>query len=175
MAYPPVVPTVPRDLATGEIIDEPWVDAVRASLNALPWGPVQPPIVIGGDQTGITTLVDLTGFAMTVPVVAGRWYEVAWTLATNQLTTAGAQQVIYISLDGSQAIVDIANGLPLAARTVTGRMHFFGGTSAPFGGAPNLAPGLRVIKLRGQTNVGSMSIGNSSLNNGRFSVIDVGS
>lgn len=172
MPYPPAIPA---DLATGDIINEPWVDGVRNLLNAFPWGPVQPPIVIGGDQTGISALVDLTGFAITVPVTAGRWYEVAWQLSTQQVTTAGAQQVIYISLDGSQAIIDIANGLPIAARTISGKMHFYGGTSAPSGGAPNLAPGPRVIKLRGQTNVGTMSIGNSSLNNGRFSVVDIGS
>jgi hypothetical protein len=141
---------------------------------AIPLGVIGRPVLISVDQTGITSAgADLTGFSATMAVVAGRLYEVTWNLTTVQNTSA-ANQIIYGSIDGTTHILH--NNNPVAAgttTTLTGSMTFSGG--AQLGSLPFCAAGAaKIIKLRGYTGTGTMSIVSGNACNGRFWIKDIG-
>lgn len=97
--YPPPLPV---NLATNDIIDEIWVDAVRnAIVGAMPWGIVAK-VAKTTDQTGIgTTVTDLTGMTITFTAVAGRQYRIStWLLAAP-----GANGITLYLRDGAGAAV----------------------------------------------------------------------
>jgi len=127
----------------------------------LAWGRVASGTASGADQTGITTVVDLTGFSQTFTAVGNRRYKATWTLTTIQNTSNGIQQ-IQISIDGATTIMHQQTVVAAADQAYSGVIEFA------------LTAGSRVVKLRGLTSAGTMTIATTSLANGQFIIEDIG-
>lgn len=133
----------------------------------MPWGPVANPLVIGVNSTNFSgTFLDIPGFTMTFPVIAGRFYEVTWMLESIQNSVVGTQ-AFQISLDaGGTSLIGNEGVAAGALRVWSGMYHFIGATSVPVGS--------RTIKLQGRTSAGTMDILNGSAMNGRYAIKDIG-
>jgi hypothetical protein len=129
----------------------------------MPWGFVAYANVGGADQAGIGAIADLTGYAVNVNAITGRWYLVTWLLVTTQQTAAGLQKI-----NLSDGAADLGVLAAQSQATVGGANTIAG--SKPFA----LATGAHALKLRGQTNAGTMTIASTTQANGVLAVTDIG-
>jgi hypothetical protein len=130
----------------------------------LPWGRMTNGSVVanGADQTGITVEADLTGLTVTMTAVASRRYRVSWVVTTIQVTSAG-QQTLKVSADGTLTVVSQESVAAAGVHTHSGSFEVTG-----------LAAGARIIKLRGLTSAGTLTIATTSQANARLIVEDMG-
>jgi len=172
---PPIsIPPFNNVPAPGSGVKSDWAQQVSHYVTEnLARGLVARPVIVNVDQSGIAAATtDLTGFSITVPVVAGRWYEVTWMFMVSQ-QTATASQSFQCVLDGAGVIIGTLVQAAGSLVIYSGALHFVGGTSV--GTIPGIAVGSRIIKLRGSCGAGSMNIASAGVMNGRFSVKDIGS
>ena len=130
-----------------------------------PWGNVAE-AKTSGNQTGITTEVDLTSLTVTFTAIANRKYRVSCSVATTQVTTNGRQQIkISTAATGAGTII-------AASATVPSPLDFDQHTII----APLQTPaaGSTSYHLRGLTAAGTMSINNSLPGPSTITVDDVG-
>lgn len=81
---------------------EPWSDGdvqTASDLAGLPWGVMGYVNGSTSDQTGITTVADVTGLSVTFTAVSSRLYRTTLTVCVQQ-KTAGDTPNVYIT-DGS--------------------------------------------------------------------------
>lgn len=118
------------------------------------------------DQTGITTIADLTGYAVTFTAVTGRTYRFEYVFNAAQVTAAGFQVFKLFDSSTDLGVVDSSNqvfNLAGISKMVSGYKDVSG-----------LSAGSHTLKLRGSTTAGTMQILSTSGCNGRCSVIDIG-
>lgn len=110
---------LPANLATNDIIDEVWTDAVVNELTALPsrYAPLvrtvgYATVAVNQAVVGGNVLTDITGLTATWVAVAGRRYKISLHVPDVFMATAGNQQ-FYIST-GAGVWVALQNyaGLP---------------------------------------------------------------
>lgn len=124
-------------------------------------------IVVGAsDQTGIgASSTALTGYSITFTAVSGHRYLLFFVLTSTQQTVGNVQQTFDYQLAGvDQAIIASEGSVSTAApRTYSGHVDMgFLGT------------GSKTISISGRTSGGTMSITNASVNNGRMTILDLG-
>lgn len=71
-------------------LEQPWRRKVRDAINDGPQGIIAYVTGSSSDQTGITSLTDLTGLEVTYDQVAGRAYSVRFCCFLTQRTSTGS-------------------------------------------------------------------------------------
>lgn len=150
--------TIPGGYVAGDIL-------TAANLNFLPAGRKGGGHVIAfnanADQTGITTVVDVTSATLSFTAVAGRLYRVSVLCGLLQAASTGTA-TLYINRGGSDlATLWQGSVTTTVTQSVVG---FF--LEAPGGGAVT-------YKVRAATSAGTLSIKNTQII-GMYIVEDVG-
>ena len=176
---PPIsIPPFNNVPAPGSGVKSDWAQQISHYVTEnLARGLVARPVVVNADQLGVgATLIDLTGFALTFTVVAGRWYELTWLLLTQQNTAVGTQDItadLGSGAGGGVTRVGYVNPAIGALTVYSGALQFVGGTGiGPIIGVP---AGSKTFKMRGSTTAGTMTVYSGALLNGRMSIKDIGS
>ena len=173
---PPIsIPPFANVPAPGSGVTSAWAQQITHYVTEnLARGLVARPVVVNADQTGVAgTLIDLTGFAITFTVVAGRWYELTWLLLTQQNTVAGTQDITADLAGTGTSRVGYTNPAAGALTVYSGALQFVGG--AGIGAIIGVAAGSKTFKLRGNTTAGTMTVYSGALLNGRMAIRDIGS
>ncbi len=163
MPYPPVIPPATRANTTAQLDNHPSDhNALSAALNAMPWGLVAMAQNTGAGQTGITTIVDVVGSALTFTRLATRRYQALMTITLQQVSAQATANV---------SIADAANtqlhnpGMTIPANLYMTLTSLW---MIPAGSGP------LSLKLRASTGGGSLSILNSALNPTVLAIYDIG-
>jgi hypothetical protein len=85
---------------------EPWSDGdvlTAAHLAGMPWGVMGYDVGSTSDQTGISSVTDITGLSVTFTAVSTRLYIAVLTVCVSQQTSGGAVD-LYLR-DGASATV----------------------------------------------------------------------
>lgn len=141
-----------------------WIEVGSTRYAPISQGNRMGGVLIAADQTGITSLADLTGFTVTFTAVAGRVYRVDYVLHAAQVTSAGAQTFRLSDGASDLGIIDAKT----SAAAGSGQMV------SGYRDVTGLSAGAHTLKLRGTTSAGTMTIASSGAVNGRFSVTDNG-
>ena len=136
-----------------------------AQMNNLPFGRVAAPVNITSSQTGITTVVDITGATITFTAVAGRLYRACFYGLFN--STVATDVFAFILADSANAIQQLFLFTPATTSDVSWGNEF---VFTP--GAGSITRKLRVQRQSG-TGTGTITAGGTFPT--QFWIEDIGS
>lgn len=149
---------------TGDAAEGPWFyngTSWRLPWN-MPWGRMASIADIAANQTGITTVVDVTGGSLTFTAVTGRYYKFSAISVLIQNTAPGIPELL-ITDNSNNIKQDVGLNLATGAvQTVTATW------------LTTIAAGSVTYKLRARTNAGTLTIQAQALQPTQFFVEDIG-
>jgi apolipoprotein N-acyltransferase len=143
---------------------EPWSDGdvlTAAHLAGMPWG-VMGYASISANQSGITTVADVTGLSVTFTAVSTRLYRTTVWLHAQQLSSGALAEVLLT--DGSDTI--LADSTFTLATNDLATFSIVSTVTA--------ISGSHTRKVRARTAAGSLTIASNANNPGRIIVEDIG-
>jgi hypothetical protein len=129
-----------------------------------PWGRVAAAVTSATDQTGISTVADITGLAtVSWTAFANRRYRVTLNVNILQNTSAATSEII-IANGANTILRQRSTSLAIAGVAGVTVIHELNG----------LAAGSQTVKGRAVTGAGTLTIANSFTRNGELIVEDIG-